>query len=174
MLDETLRDYGAEALGPRRQLRDYTMKLMHDLWPGEGNKPMLAEDHESGGMMEHVRESIRALTPTDAGQRWLMDQALQMTTTLLRERWLMAERAEPSVRPVVIVILVSWIVAIFVSFGLNAPRNATVHAAFAICALAIGSSFFIVLQLDSPFHGVLRISSWPVHTALAHMVPPDK
>jgi uncharacterized protein (DUF486 family) len=174
VLDETLRDYGDGALGPRRQLRNYTMRLMHDLWPVEGNKPMLVEDSESGVIMEHVWESIRALAPADAGQRWLMDQALQMTTSLLRQRWLMAERSELSVRPVVIVILVSWIVAIFASFGLSAPRNATVLVAFAICALAIGSSIFIVLELDSPFHGVLQISNRPIHTAFTHMVPLDK
>jgi hypothetical protein len=98
------------------------MKLMYDLWPVESSKPMLVEDREAGELMEQARESIRALMPGDAGQKWLMDQALQMTTSLLRERRLMAEHSGPSVHPVVIVILVSWIVVIFASFGLNAPR----------------------------------------------------
>jgi hypothetical protein len=65
-------------------------------------------------------------------------------------------------------------VAIFVSFGLKAPRNVVVYAAFAICALAIGSSIFVILAFDSPFVGALRISSQPVSTALAHMLPPGQ
>jgi hypothetical protein len=34
----------------------------------------------------------------------------------------------------VLIILVSWIAVIFASFGLNAPRNATVVAAFLVCS----------------------------------------
>ena len=44
--------------------------------------------------------------------------------------------------------------------------------AFGVCALAIGSSIFIILAYDSPFAGSLRISDMPVRTALAHMLPP--
>jgi hypothetical protein len=174
VLDETLRDYGEAALVPRRLLRDYTALLLQTVWPDKGGNAFIVEHQETGELMEHVRESIRALTPADAGQRWLMDQALQECTALLRARWLMIERAGPSVRPVVIDILVAWIVAIFISFGLNAPRNAVVHVAFVVCSLAIGSSIFIVLEFDSPFQGVMRISSQPVHSALAHMVPAEK
>lgn len=174
VLDETLRDYGDTALAPRRLVRDYTALLLSRIWPTEGGSAFLVEHRDTGELMERVRESIRALTPVDAGQRWLMDQALQESTALLRARWLMIERAGPSVRPVVIEILVAWIVAIFISFGLNAPRNAIVYLAFAICALAIGSSIFIVLQFDSPFQGVLQISSQPMQSALAHMLPLEK
>ena len=171
VLDETLRDYGDTALASRRLLRNYTGLLLRDAWPDRGGDAFMVEHRDAGELMERVRESIRALTPDPGGQRWLMDQALEMSTSLLRQRWLMIERSGPSVRPVVIGILVSWIMAIFVSFGLNAPRNAIVQAAFLVCSLAIGSSIFIVLQLDSPFAGVMRISSQPIRTALEHMVP---
>jgi hypothetical protein len=63
---------------------------------------------DAGAMMEHVRDTIRALEPADSDQRWLADQALQISTSLLRQRWLMIERAGASVRPSVIAILVSW------------------------------------------------------------------
>ena len=172
VLDETLRDYGDTALAPRRLLRDYTTVLLHSIWPEQGGSAFIVEHKETGELMEHVRESIRALKPVDDGQRWLMDQALHTSTSLLSQRWLMIERAGPSVRPVVIGILVAWIVAIFVSFGLKAPRNLIVYVAFGVCALAIGSSIFIILAYDSPFAGSLRISDMPVRTALAHMLPP--
>jgi hypothetical protein len=88
---------------------------------------------------------------------------------LLRQRWLLIEQSGPSVRPVVLVILVSWIGLIFASFGLNAPRNATVVAAFVVCSLAIGGAVFLILEMDSPFRGVMRVSSAPMLSALAHM-----
>jgi hypothetical protein len=174
VLDETLRDYGDAAKTPRRLLRDYTTLLQHNVWPAEGGSAFIQDSRDTGVLMERVRESIRALRPADDGQRWLTDQALQASTSLLSQRWLMIERGGPSVHPVVTAILVAWMVAIFVSFGLKAPRNAVVYAAFAVCALAIGSSIFVILAFDSPFVGALRMSGQPVRTALAHMLPPGQ
>ena len=174
LLDETLRDYGDGALPARRLVRRYAETLLHDTWPASGAHPYIEENRSAGALMENVREAIRALQPADEGQKWLQDQALQVNISLLRQRWLLVERNGPSVRPPVIVIMVSWICVIFASFGLNAPRNGTVVVAFLLCALAIGSAIFLILQLDTPFSGVLRISSEPVETSLAHMLPAGK
>src|SRR5271155_5126058 len=121
--------------------------------------------------MERVRETIRALQPVDEGQKWLQNQALEENILLLRQRWLLIEGGGPSVRPAYIGILVFWVVLIFASFGFNAPRNATVVIGFLCCSLAIGSAIFLILELDNPFSGILRIPSGPVGTSLAHMLP---
>jgi hypothetical protein len=169
LLAETFRDYGPAAAEPERLLRQYTQRLLDDDWPAHGERPFGAEDAEAGALMEHVREQIRALIPDSPGQTWLRDQALQISTSLLRQRWLLIEQAEPSVRGVILSVLVVWITLIFVSFGLNAPRNGTVVSAFLVCSLAIGGSIFLILQLDTPFDGIIRISSRPITTALHHM-----
>jgi fluoride ion exporter CrcB/FEX len=174
LLDETLRDYGDQALGPREKLRDYTERLLRDNWPARGGRRFLAEDRAAGDMLEHVREAIRALVPTDAGQRWLQDQALQTGSSLLHQRWLLIEQAGPRVRAITVVILAVWVTMIFASFGLYAPRNSTVVAAFLVCSLAIGSALFLILELDQPFTGLLRLSPMSVETALAHMLPPGR
>jgi hypothetical protein len=87
----------------------------------------------------------------------------------LRQRWLLIEQQGPSVQRVVLVVLVLWVMVIFASFGLNAPRNATVLVALLICAGAIGGSIFLILEMDRPLDGVMQISSWPVENVLAHM-----
>lgn len=172
VLDETLRDYGDTANMPRGVLRDYAERLLHDNWPDQGQPAVLSgEDREAGVLMEHLRESIRALMPGDAGQTWLKDQALQLSTSLLRQRSLLIDQRQPTVRLPTLVILVIWVALIFMGFGLNAPRNATVIAAFAVCSLAIGGAIFLVLELDSPFGGIMRISNRSITTALAHMPP---
>jgi len=171
LLDETLRDYGNDAAAPRAILRQYTAELLQDVWPPAGDHDTFVENKQAGLMMEHAREAIRALTPADAGQKWLQDQALQIHVSLARQRWLLIEQSGPSVRPAVVVILVAWITLLFASFGLNAPRNATVVIAFLICALAIGGSIFLIRAMDQPFSGVLQISSEPIANALAHMSP---
>ena len=70
---------------------------------------------------------------------------------------------------VVLVVLVSWVTLIFASFGLNAPRNGTVVAAFLVCSLSIGGAIFLILEMDQPLGGVMRVSSWPMQNALAQM-----
>jgi hypothetical protein len=171
VLDETLRDDGDEALAARRALRDYANQLLHNVWPETGGSPYLIENKEAFKFLERMRGEIEALKVANEDQRQLVDEARVRSTGLLRERWLLIEQSGPSVRDTVIGILVSWIVAIFVSFGMNAPRNPTVYAAFLICSLAMGSAFFLILELDTPFEGLLRISSRPVTSAVANILP---
>jgi hypothetical protein len=171
LLDETFRDYGPAATAPRDQLRAYTTQLLTDFWPRAGGPPVELDNQASGAMLEHIREAIRGLRPVDDGQRWLQDQALQINTNLLRERWLMIEQAGSKIQPVILVVLVLWIAFIFATFAVNAPRNATVVGAFFVCSLAIGASIFLILEMDKPLGGSMKISSWPVTNALGHMKP---
>jgi hypothetical protein len=168
LLAETLRDYGADAAKPTALLRDFTTRTLHDIWPQDGADADLANP-ETGQMLEHVREAIRALHPVDGGQRWLQDQALTLVTSLLHQRWQIIEHQGPNVRPVVLAILVAWITIIFASFGLNAPRNATVIAAYVVCSMSIGGAVFLIIEMDNPFQGPLQIPRAPMQNALAQM-----
>src|SRR5580658_8497584 len=150
LLNETLRDYGGNASVPRDLLRSYTKTLLRDGWPKEAERPAVLDDDEAEQLLEHVREAIRALKPVDAGQKSLQDQAIDINLNLLRQRWLLIEQQGPSVQRVVLVILVSWVTVIFASFGMNAPRNGTVMAAFLVCSLAIGGAIFLILEMDRP------------------------
>jgi hypothetical protein len=167
LLNETLRDYGTAAAAPRDTLRHYTVALLHDVWPDKGDPIKLFDHPQVASLLEQVRAEIRALKPQDAGQVWLQQQALTINITLLRQRWLLIEQARSNVHGIVLGILVSWVVAIFVSFGLNAPLNGTVVVAFLICSMAIGGSVFLILEMDQPLSGVIRVSSWPIENVLA-------
>jgi len=171
VLDETLREYGDRALEPRRRLRDYTTRLLDDVWRHPYPHPFLVENRGASERLEHVWDAIRNLPAATRDEQLLAGEAQQIAVSLLRQRWLLIERAGSSVHPVVIVILVLWIAAIFVSFGINAPRHATMYAVFLVLSFAIGSAIFLVMEMDAPFEGLLRISSQPVETALGHMLP---
>lgn len=171
LLDETLRDYGDAALPVREALRHYTAQALEDSWPRDGGA-VVVENQRAGELLEQVRERVRALRPGDDGQKWLVGQALEVSTSLLHQRWRFIEQAGPSVQPVMLAVLASWIVLIFASFGLFAPRNATVLAAFLVCASAIGGSVFLILEMDQPLQGAFKISSAPMRSALEHMPRP--
>jgi hypothetical protein len=65
-----------------------------------------------------------------------------------------------------LIILVSWLVVIFLGFSVLAPPNATVIFALMISALAVAGAIFLILELDQPFGGLIRISSEPMLNAL--------
>ena len=68
-----------------------------------------------------------------------------------------------------LVVVVSWLAAIFASIGLFAPRNSTVLVAFALGAFTVSTAILIIVEMYSPFEGILRISPAPVLDALSQM-----
>ncbi|WP_456318803.1 bestrophin-like domain, partial [Belnapia arida] len=58
---------------------------------------------------------------------------------------------------------------IFVSFGLNAPRNAVVVGTFAVCSYAVGAAVFLILEMEEPFDGLIQAAKHPMEIALARM-----
>jgi len=65
--------------------------------------------------------------------------------------------------------LVFWLVIIFVSFGLFAPRNATVVATLLVRAFSVSGAIFLILNLDRPYEGLIQISSTPLRNALSQL-----
>jgi hypothetical protein len=68
-----------------------------------------------------------------------------------------------------LIILVFWLVVIFVGFSVLAPRNATTILALTVSALAVSGAIFLILELDEPFSGPIRISSEPMLNALSQL-----
>jgi hypothetical protein len=58
-----------------------------------------------------------------------------------------------------------WLVILCAGYGLRAPRNATVVVVLVVCILSVSVALFLILELDRPFEGLLRISSSPLRDA---------
>ena len=68
-----------------------------------------------------------------------------------------------------LVVVVCWLAVIFFSYGLFAPANATVVAMLLFAALSVSDAIFLILELDTPYGGLIQISSKPIDTALEHL-----
>lgn len=68
-----------------------------------------------------------------------------------------------------LVILISWLTTLFISFGLFAPGNGTVVTTLLISGMAVSGAILLILELYSPFEGVIRISSAPLRAALTQL-----
>ncbi len=123
LLNQTLSDYGPETGKSQKLLRDYTARAIEDQWPQESDQSVQMEDTRSGQILDDTRRAIAELPTIDPDHQALRGSALRLMDTVLQTRWLMIERAESSIQPVYLVILITWIVLIFVSFGYNAPST---------------------------------------------------
>ena len=70
-----------------------------------------------------------------------------------------------SVAPL-LVIVVFWLTVNFVSFGIFASRNHTVMVALFVGALSVAGAVYLILEMDSPFKGVLRLSEEPMRAVI--------
>lgn len=68
-----------------------------------------------------------------------------------------------------LVVLIFWLTVTFGSFGFYAPRNATVVAVLLVSALSVAAAMFLILELDGPFDGVIKVSSGPIRYVLEHV-----
>jgi hypothetical protein len=92
-----------------------------------------------------------------------------MLVALGQTRWLMYEQESTSISLPLLIILVFWLTVLSISFGLFAPRNATVVTSLLVSALSVSGAIFLILELYKPYGGLIHISSAPMRAALAHL-----
>ena len=168
-LDRLLARYGPETSGIRGDFKDAVARRIDMIWPLGSSRPMQLDPSKLSSDSEGLAERIRALTPRDDSQRWLQARAGEVAEELLEARWLATAYSEASVSVVFLVILVFWLTITFVSYGLVAARNSTVITVLFLCAVSVGSALFLILEMDEPFGGLVRVSADPLLYAHAHL-----
>jgi hypothetical protein len=169
LLDRTLAHYGPEAKAARDQLKRTVAAGIEMVWPTEktGVSGLTAFEHANG--MDLVGDKLRELAPQNDPQRQVLAQAQQFAGDLSHTRWLLIEQAQNELPFPLLFILVFWLTLLFASFGLFAPRNATVLTVLFIAACSVSAAIFLVLELNRPLQGVIRISNAPLLNALQHL-----
>ena len=163
LLDRVLAVYGPETKETRALLRGTVGRVLDQMW----STGSLSVPTAAGG--EIIYEKIQGLSPKNDTQRSLQSQALSMAIDLGKLRWLMYEQATTSVSMPLLVVLVLWLAVIFISFGLFAPFNAIVVSSLFISALSVSGAIFLILEMYTPYEGVIQLSSAPLRAALAHL-----
>jgi len=170
VLDRALAHYGTEAKEAREMLRASVADMLERTWPGENPQagPAAARS-ATEGKYEGLYEKIQELTPQNDAQRAFQAQALKTAMDMAQSRWLLFAQKGSSIPTPFLVVMVAWLTLILASFSLFAPPNGTVFITLLICALAVSSAIFLILELDRPFDGIIQISSAPVRSALEQL-----
>jgi hypothetical protein len=128
---------------------------------------MIAYEHMNE--METVQMMLLKVTPATDAQRQLFAAAQQIIGELRESRWLMIEQSQHAIPIVFLVVLLFWLTMLHISFGLFAPRNATVVTVLLICALSVSGAIFLILDMSHPMQGMVKVSSAPMRMALEHL-----
>lgn len=169
LLDRSLKFYGPETKEIREQLRR-TVQLLLDLcWPADASHASRLDASELTISAGALYASIRDLSPKTDSQKAIQSQAIQISIDLARTRWFLSQGEESAIPAPFLIILIFWLTVLFITFGLFSPGNATVITVLFICAVSVAGALFLIVELDRPMHGLIRISSKPLHDALGQL-----
>ena len=118
-------------------------------------------------LLFQVETMLLGLQPEDARQKWMAGQAISLAANIGNTRWLLAQRSGVGTPKLFLAMVVFWVTLLFASFGLFAPRNLISVAALILCAFAVAGALEMILELEQPFGGLIRISPEPMHHAVA-------
>lgn len=167
LLDRVLAHYGPEAEPVRAELRRTVSAAHERIWPS--NTAAAAELAPVGAGREDLYDRLQRLAPQTDTQRSSQAQAIAIAMNLGQTYWLLFEQSGSAISAPLLTVVVLWLTILFCSFAVFAPRNATVVVAMFVSALSVAGALFLILEMDRPFAGMIRISDEPFRTALAQL-----
>ena len=167
-LDRHLARYGPETQPTRDLIRKAVAYRVATMWP-ESGADAVRDAPKTIPPIEEIENQILQLSPQNDTQRWFKTEALKLSEELVKTRWRALGMGGGAVPRPFLVVVIFWLTVTFTSFGLYAPRNATVFAVLFVAAVSVAAAVFLILELDGPFDGVIRISSAPLRYALTEL-----
>lgn len=166
-LDRALANCGPEATETRGQLRDDLAMMIDRIWPVDKSVSTRLDPFSSQGDM--LYESIQNLSPQNEAQHAAKSLALKTAFEIGQLYSEMFAQVGTAIPKPLLIVVVSWLVFIFMSFGLFAPPNATVIIALTAAALSVSTALIMVLDLDRAFDGLIGVSDEPMRGVLRHL-----
>jgi hypothetical protein len=166
-LDQILRRYGPETEPARTLLLSYAEHKADDLFPGnDGQAPPHLGNPATYELLQQVEDSLLALEPANARDKWWLGQAMTLAAKIGDARWILAQQVGQGTPRSFMALLVFWLTLLFASFALFAPRNLTSAATLTLCALAVSGAVGMILELEQGLGGLIHISQKPMQQAV--------
>ena len=166
LLDRTMALYGAETREARDLLKQLVAARVSQIWPEESAGEVAPEAIGADTGIGLLQQKILALSPQNDAQRWFQSTALQISRDIAAAQWSTFQQVGSQIRWPFVVIVVFWLTIVFASFGLFAPLNASAVSALCVAALAVAGAIYLILAMDQPYGGLIKISSAPARAAL--------
>lgn len=169
VLDRVLAHYGPETSDARAAERAVLANHLGLSKALEGTNRGYSEIKSGTLRGEVILDRIQDLSPKDDNQRLLKTQAINLSIELGRTRWLMFEQNTVPFPNLLFFMLICWLIVLFLSFGIFAPRNFTVLAGLLMAAMAVCGAVLLILAMYHPQSGLIQVSDAPLRAAFAQL-----
>jgi hypothetical protein len=163
LLDNLLAQYGPEATLLRKGLRGAINPIVDRLW----HEKITTEPFTTSSEGEKLYLAILTLSPQNETQRSLQARVVQVANDFAQIRLLLFVETDNQIPIPFLAILVFWLFIIFLSFSLFSDLNATALAFLCVFGLSASFAIYLILELNEPFNGLMKISDSPLRNALA-------
>jgi len=169
LLDRTLAQFGAESTEARMLMRNVVGSVARRIWSTGTVTPEDLDPAKNREQANRFFEAILTLQVQNDKQRYLRDRALHLAEQVGQVRLLLFQQAGSAISWPFMAILILWIAVLFLGFGLTSSVNATVVTALVIGSLSVAAAMFLIVELDDPFNGLMKLSNAPIAGALTHI-----
>ncbi|HMS82616.1 MAG TPA: DUF4239 domain-containing protein [Nitrospira sp.] len=169
LLDRTLVNYGPEAEETRTFLRHAVDSVIEMIFTEQDSRLTTLTAPERLAGMEQFQAMLRELAPQSGTQRSLHSHALKLSDELEQMRWLVIGYERNATFPPLLLVLTLWLSSLFFGLGVHTANNTIVVVTLFVSALAVSGAVLLIEELNHPLDGLIRVSSAPLHTALAQI-----
>jgi hypothetical protein len=168
-VDRRLDSFGPETKGIRQGLRTAMVGLHDRIWSPAGASSATLDPRAMERQYDALVDAVRALAANTDMQRSDQKAALELAGTIAHTRLMMFVETTAHISTPLLVILILWVGTLFLGFGLFARLNPTVTVAFFVGSLCVAAAIFLILELNTPFSGLMRMSDAPIRYALSRV-----
>jgi hypothetical protein len=171
LLDRELIQLGPDARPVRDLLREFSSRKIALVWPAERwTRPKL-HDNETDEMLDDMQGRLRSSSPQNEAQRMTRAEALRILGELKRTNRLLAVQVNIRTPLPFLAVVIFWLCVLFLSYAAFAPVNKVVLGAMIISAASVSIALNVIIDMDRPFVGIIKISSASMRQALDDMKP---
>jgi hypothetical protein len=167
-MDHLLRLYGPEADGSRDLLRQYARSMLQDVFPPPG----IERNTENEATLDLVAraENLAALfVPANDTQRWLKPHILDVSDKVIQEHYALVKQELDAIPWALMMLMLLWLVLLFISYGLFAPRHLTSIIVLLLSSGAASGAVLLIIELETPNRGFVHLSPEPLRHAIEVM-----
>jgi Protein of unknown function (DUF4239) len=166
--DRSLALYGSETKDARAVLRDFVVSAVQQIEAAQKNPSNNQLSELKSGATDFFQR-VRELSPQNEEQRALKTEVLRISLEVAQIRAAAFATRGSTIPVSFLVALIFWLAILFTGFGFFAPRNLTVLTALLICAFTVSAAVFMIVEMDEPLTGFMRLSSEPLINAISVM-----
>jgi hypothetical protein len=120
-------------------------------------------------MLGEIGRALGAIQSVDTEHADMLRDLRQQLQNIVKLRWYIVEQSDGDIPMPMVIMVATWLVLIFASFGYRAPRNVTVVSALLLAAALMSGSIYLVLDMDIPFAGIIQVSGTPFQRAVTEL-----